>query len=370
VTERRGGHALAGERSRHGSARPPDDAVPATSAWCARYLLRRGLVSPAEVVDLGVTVDDASTSHRAFRVAVGDRPRFFVKRADRIGTQGRDLSVETAVYRLAASNDQLARVLPRCHYLDEATGVVVLDAVAGDTLAAWLAPSAVPDPRAAALLAAYGRAMAAFHSAPAPPLGAPPWLLGALEPMWGDYGWLPAPCAAVLQRLAANPAMRRGFQRARQRWQPRVLVHGDLRWANVLVDGQPDDARLRIVDWELACLGDPSWDVGSALADVVALLALQLPGGATRAELAAWAAPLLAAYRRQLAPEPDEWLALLELSAWMAAIRLVQTIVEIGHVDPYQMSASEPILVAWSAGLLSDGRQVARELAGTLVGSA
>lgn len=369
MTERRGGHQLVGEWG-HGSARPLDDDAPATPTWCARYLLRRGLLSPASVLELGVTVDDASASHRAFRVAVGARPRLFLKRADRTGTQGRDLSTEMAVYRLATSRDELARVLPRCHYVDEAAGVVVLDAVAGDTLAAYLAPAVAPPPRAAALLSAYGRAMAVVHSVPAPPLGAPPWLLGALEPTWGDYGWLPPPCAAVLRRLAANPAMRRGFQRARERWQPSALVHGDLRWANVLVDGQLDDPSLRVVDWELACRGDPSWDLGSVLADVVALLALQLPGGATRAELVAWAAPLLAAYRQQRDLAPLDWVALLELSAWMAAIRLVQTLVEIGHVDPYQMAASEPTLVGWSAELLGDGRQVARELASTAARSA
>jgi Ser/Thr protein kinase RdoA (MazF antagonist) len=337
--------------------------VLATPAWCARYLLDRGLVSPTAILRADVAVVDQSMSHRAFRVDVGGRPRLFLKAADRLGTEGRDLSVEVAVYRLATTSRPLARTLPRCHYLDEAAGVVVLDAVPGDTLAAYLTPANAPDPRAAALLAAYGEAIARVHRVPTEPLGAPPWLLIALEPMWGGYEWLPPPCAALLRRLAATPAMREGFRRTRDRWRPRVLVHGDLRWANVLVAEEPDDARLRIVDWELACLGDPSWDVGSALADLVMLLALQRTGGASRAELVAWAAPLLAAYRHELDAAPSDWLSLLDLSVRMAAVRLVQGLVEIGHVHPYEMEAAEPVLIEWSAELLADARHVARELA-------
>jgi aminoglycoside phosphotransferase (APT) family kinase protein len=49
-------------------------------------------------------------------------------------------------------------------------------------------------------------------------------------------------------------------------WQSTALMHGDLRFENVLVaiDGRRE---IRVVDWEFAGCGDPWWDVGSVFAE-------------------------------------------------------------------------------------------------------
>jgi aminoglycoside phosphotransferase (APT) family kinase protein len=255
----------------------------------------------------------------------------------------------------------LRQVVPACHYIDEPGGVVVLEDAGRDTLASNLSPAPAPDGRTASILAAYGEAIARVHVVRPTPMGETPWLLSALEPVWHNYEWLPRPCAEVLRRLASTPSIRDGFRRARSRWQAHALVHGDLRWANVLVDAAEEQSRVLLVDWELACLGDPSWDLGSALADLVMLLGL--PGGRVGDdEFAAWAAPLLAGYVRSLR-EPARWRALLELAVSMTAIRLVQGLIEIGHIDPNQMAAAEPMVVASISKLFADGGNTATALA-------
>ena len=77
---------------------------------------------------------------------------------------------------------------------------------------------------------------------------------------------------------------------------PHVLVHNDFRFDNLVLD--PDDATrvVGVLDWELATVGDPLMDLGSALAywvqadDDPAFLAIRLqpthtPGMLTRAEV-------------------------------------------------------------------------------------
>jgi aminoglycoside phosphotransferase (APT) family kinase protein len=77
--------------------------------------------------------------------------------------------------------------------------------------------------------------------------------------------------------------------------QPACLIHNDYRFDNLVLD--PDTFAVRgVLDWELATLGDPLMDLGTALAywveagDHLAMLAIRpqpthLPGMMTRAEL-------------------------------------------------------------------------------------
>ena len=127
------------------------------------------------------------------------------------------------MYRIARSSDPLARVTPvlsraeRGRLADRARGgarhAAVRDRARGRRAGA----------RARARrMCAYGRAVARVHQVRPPPLGRPPWLLGALEPGWGGYGWLPVPCRELLLRLAATPAIREGFRSAAAAWRAGV----------------------------------------------------------------------------------------------------------------------------------------------------
>jgi aminoglycoside phosphotransferase (APT) family kinase protein len=79
---------------------------------------------------------------------------------------------------------------------------------------------------------------------------------------------------------------------------PPALIHNDYKYDNLVLD--PDDlARIRgVLDWEMATIGDPLMDLGTALAywvepaDPPAMIAMRfgpttLPGMMTRAEVAA-----------------------------------------------------------------------------------
>ena len=46
---------------------------------------------------------------------------------------------------------------------------------------------------------------------------------------------------------------------------PGALVHGDVKWDNVVLDPHG----MQLFDWELSGAGDPAWDLGSAVADTI-----------------------------------------------------------------------------------------------------
>ena len=222
---------------------------------------------------------------------------------------------------------------------------------------AWAATSAD-----LATLDACGEVLARVHAVVPPRLGRPPWLLEGLQPWWDYSQWLPAGCAALMSRLAASPAVAAGFREARRTWRPTALVHGDLRWTNLVRDGRPAAPPLRLVDWELACIGDPAWDIGSVLADIVATTVLWCPT-AQRHDPAAAATHFLRAYRTRSAITDASWPALVVRSVRLAGVRLVQTMVEYGHGSPGEFTAARDALIPWLAVLLDHPEPIGLDLA-------
>ncbi len=67
----------------------------------------------------------------------------------------------------------------------------------------------------------------------------------------------------VMQRL--EPV----FARMHAEWKPRSIVHYDLRDDNVLFFGSPAAPRVRLIDWEMAGFGEPAYDVGYLMAQLL-----------------------------------------------------------------------------------------------------
>jgi aminoglycoside phosphotransferase (APT) family kinase protein len=145
--------------------------------------------------------------------------------------------------------------------------VLVVDLIDGESLRdAAVTPEGVPP----AVAAALGDALATLHSAAGEgggdwPSGMP-WALTIDRPRLEDLEWLSAGARDLIRGVQAMPDIRERLEGLRAGWRGAGLVHGDLRWDNVIADGA---AAVRLVDWELAGRGDPAWDVGSVLGQLI-----------------------------------------------------------------------------------------------------
>jgi Phosphotransferase enzyme family len=82
----------------------------------------------------------------------------------------------------------------------------------------------------------------------------------------------------VVDTIRATPELYNGLLDLRTRWRRLCLMHGDMKWDNVLLVTLPDGKQeLRLIDWELADLGDPLWDVASLLGSFLQHWLLNLP---------------------------------------------------------------------------------------------
>ena len=213
-------------------------------------------------------VVDVGQSHSVHRVEA-EGQAVVVKM---VGTTaaGRSLAHEAFVYRLASWQPGLAAVLPEALLIDEARGVIVMQAAPPEAVgSSWQMSGSLPPPE---VCAALGRTLGILHTATS----------GLAIPFPGSAGVLDLPGSTaddIELRNAVPLALSVGsdavlgphLKASRAGWAPSCLVHADVKWDNCLVDDSAGAPTVRLIDWEMAGWGDPAWDVAAALAQLSSL---------------------------------------------------------------------------------------------------
>jgi hypothetical protein len=83
---------------------------------------------------------------------------------------------------------------------------------------------------------------------------------------------------AISSVIEQNPELITLLDTLGDEWRFDSLIHGDLKWDNVLVFPAAAGKRdFRVVDWEMADFGDPAWDVGAVLQSFLMVWILSMP---------------------------------------------------------------------------------------------
>jgi thiamine kinase-like enzyme len=156
-------------------------------------------------------------------------------------------------------------------------------------------------------------------------------------------------------------------------WRPNTVMHGDMKFDNCLITEGDGARRLRIVDWELADLGEDIWDVAGILQNYLywSAVSTQTSGGAWSVSMPfEKLQPAMAAFWSAWAaarglPEGDS-MPQLERATSFAAARLLQSVMEMLVVTP-TMSSYVALLLQTSLNILRDPAAMARMIVGSEV---
>ena len=259
---------------------PADDGVTPvylTASNLAHYLIGRGLVTAESVVDGDFVVVEAGRRNRNFKLIRDDSPGLFVKQVSNASDLGSvaTLQREAAFYGLVRSRPafaSLARIMPKLVDYDPSTCSLLVELMTGgENLTEYHHRlDAFPEHVGEMI----GRALGAYHSQTGRLLSEPvdhaifprqiPWILTLDPATLHPLTQFAAIGAVLVPALQQHPVLLHCVLALRYEWQFDSLIHGDMKWDNLLIkengDAEPD---FRIVDWELADLGDASWDVGA-----------------------------------------------------------------------------------------------------------
>jgi hypothetical protein len=239
-----------------------------TRRAAVHHLLRLGLVTPADLVERRITATEHVGRNRLVQVDVAGAPGYVIKQPIVLGTHdAATMWIEAAVFWMSANDPafrDLAPWMPRYHHYDETSSLLTTERIApAQSLYALLAGEAP----AVHAMHELGRAFAALHGPVSACLQAertrklfrtgPAWALTLGTP---EQSFTPQTAAshAVLERLREYPAAVEALALARAAWRDAHLIHGDAKSPNVLVRA---DGSIRVIDWEIAAVGDGLWDI-------------------------------------------------------------------------------------------------------------
>ncbi len=242
------------------------------------YLIERGLLDRRAVVDGDVMVVEGARRHHNYSVIRRQGTGLFVKQMQPDqAMSAQTLQKEAACYVMMESDPAVAEIhalMPRFRAYDPDRHILVMDLIGGGENLSELHrrlngfPTDVAT-SVGALLARYHevssrellpRANAAIYQ------GQPPWILSFHLMPHGSMQGLSAANGQFMSILQSYPDFGQALDRIRNSWRRNVLVHGDMKFDNVVVRAaQTAEQTMHVVDWELADVGDSAWDVASIL---------------------------------------------------------------------------------------------------------
>ncbi len=237
----------------------------------ARFVITRGLISHEEVHRYGIRARDLSQSNGVALVESGNGRGFVAKdmRPTRSGDQGSP-ERELGLYRAISGRKELEAFTPRFHGYDDGEHILLIEGLSSSRRLDQLGGGrSVLDPE---LAGRVGAALGLWHLRAAALDGldrAVIWFLG----IDGENRLAVLDADARLRELTlkilSDPELKKCLVRVRAHWTDETVIHGDVRFANVMVCPAPQV--VRFIDWETSGMGDPAWDVAGGVQEYLSV---------------------------------------------------------------------------------------------------
>ena len=237
------------------------------------YLASRALLTGSSWTSHRCSITELQSRNRNWMVQVEGNDGYFCKQATS-GREAQTLVTEALAYKIL--NDRVPDIAPRFWDFDPSRSVLTVDAVKG---ARSLSLHFLQTGRLSLRLTSYvRRCLTQLHAITletvdpllARRLGSePPWVLGVHRVSAADYSNFSACTLQVLAMIQRQPAVCEALDMLHGRWRASELIHGDLKWENLVVSrrDRTGGKRIFMVDWEFARFGLRTWDLGSLISE-------------------------------------------------------------------------------------------------------
>lgn len=254
------------------------------------FLAERGLVDFDSVVDGDFIVLDQSSRNRNLKIIRRNSPGFFIKQlAQQTPDFLESLQREATCYQLASEHHlfrSLRPLIPKLHHYDADNHILIIELLP-EAETVWEHHRRVGTyPVTVARL--QGKKLGTYHNkvkvngqtnALKVFKRQHPWILSVHEtnPMY--LSQLSQGNSQLIGILQQYPEFSSALAAIKSDWKYTSLIHGDIKWENMMLTGGDNGTplELRIIDWEIADIGDEAWDVGAVIQAYLAFWIFSLP---------------------------------------------------------------------------------------------
>jgi hypothetical protein len=345
-------------------------------------MLAKHLVFSESVVDGDFAVINVSGRNRNFKVLRSDGPSYFVKQIQFWDVQTiAMLQGEAACYWLARNDRDFASLIPLVpefySYDPERQTVITGLITNGEDLWSHFRRAGKLSTEVTAelgtLLGTYhneaGSAFSESQQSAIFPRGVP-WILARERRNSHPFKQLSPATAELFDLVERSPQLCSALDELRHDWKPSMLMHGDLKLENCILSRDVDSKfHFTIVDWELADIGDPCWDIASILQSFLSARIMGLPLSelplsfqdvlnppVSNSIVSFWAA-----YAEKLGLEAETSQKLFERCLRYAAARMIQAAYEYMQFSPH-LSVNAVHLLEVSTDLITNSASSVEQL--------
>lgn len=358
-----------------------------TSSSLASWLTQRGLIDPASITAGQFAIQEVEHHNRGFRVyRPADNPLYVkqLREFDRpnILCLEREAAFGAAVAACMSAPWLTSRIPTFLDYDARHHAVTVQLLPETENLHLWMERAAsIPNSVARGVGELIGRfgstecddLLASIGERLCP--GKCPWILSF--PVDQGAGSLSPANEQLLGLLQSDDLITASLDELSSNWKPVSLMHGDLKWNNMLVttdaEAEPD---WYVIDWEMVDRGDPLWDLATMVQCWWYYWVLSTPPQyltslddllARRRQAFEETRPSFTAlwngFRMATQLSEEDLPETRRVVARFAAARLLQTVYELLHTED-AISVSAAIMVQMSHRILESSESVTDFLPG------
>lgn len=259
------------------------------------YLLEFKLIDTKSIVDGDLQIFDASRKNRNIRVMRKNNTSFLLKQSSQTDINSSiTLKREALLYALMQNDDDFSSLVdlaPRIYDFDEDKNILITEFVKGYSWNDYVYSknNMNLEKENVSLL---GKNLATYHIAfekmiDSQKLNFLPKTFSLekllIHPGPEIFVNLSQANMKLLKIIQKDPNIYDILEEIFSNWNPQTLVHGDIKFDNIIMSLIHDEKhkkiinKIIIVDWELAIIGDPAWDIGSIFQEFIRIWLSLLP---------------------------------------------------------------------------------------------
>jgi len=180
----------------------------------------------------------------------------------------------------------------------------------------------------------------------------------------------------LLKMIEDDEFLSTQLEEMRHNWSGDSMVHGDIKLVNFVAVNEDGKEKVKVIDWEIANIGDPLWDVAGLLQSYLFFWITKLVAGPNGFQLIAGQEYLDAPNRIKVTSA--FWKVYVEKQSWTkeeeekakiktmkyVAARLLQSAKELNQFNPNQLASNSTLILQITKSILQSPEGAAKEYLG------